>query len=172
MHGRRARWCELLPFSHVQFAADSRFARVSVISGDARVAAYVSQVNAIGDAMFIPAERLRPETVRARIAPADQRRSVWRTDLWLSADDAAHRCSSRSAGRRRGSVDDVSMCFANVHRGARTSWPDRGSRDTHRYGRQFVPFVEATVGDEQQLLFIETAPPYRTNIGIVVASST
>src|SRR6202008_4038750 len=82
----RSRHCEWRPFSPVQFAGDSSYTPVSVISGQARVAAYVSQVNEIGDPMFIPAQT-PPFDLTLRIAPAI---SVdrWRTDVWFSSVEA------------------------------------------------------------------------------------
>jgi len=148
---------DLLPFSHVQFAADSAFVTVSVIEGEARVAAYVSQVNEIGDPMFIPAETLRNELVR-RVAPAI---SVdrWRTDVWFrSANylrveiDALRTYLRRSYGAIRIEVNANRLAGSRIH--------SSGGTD------QFVPFVGLAFASEQHLLFIETTPPYRTNIGI------
>jgi subtilisin-like proprotein convertase family protein len=149
---------ELQPFSHVQFTGDSSFAEVSVVSGEARVAAYVSQVNGIGDPMFIPARTLRDELVIA-VAPAI---SVdrWKTDLWFS-----------SASAIRVELDAL-WVHLRLRFGALPVGQDprqlAGSRIRSSSGTdQFVPFVEASRPNRQQLLFIETVPPYLTNIGIV-----
>jgi hypothetical protein len=148
----------LQPFSHVQFAGDSSFASVSVIDGEARVAAYVSQVNESGDPMFIPARTLREELVSA-VAPAI---SVdrWRTDLWFSSANAV-----------RVELDalwvNLRLRFAALSVG-QDPRQLAGSRIRSSSGTdQFVPFAEAHGRNTQQLLFIETIPPYRTNIGIV-----
>jgi subtilisin-like proprotein convertase family protein len=147
---------ELLPFSHVQFAADSSFAEVKVIEGAARVAAYVSQVNEIGDAMFIPAETLRNESL-VRIAPAISS-AGWRTDLWFRDPTTAlvvHNALPLQFGLTFGVLD------------VRTR-PNEvaATRIHHRGTDQFVPLADRTGPLEQHLLFIETTPPYRTNIGI------
>ena len=153
-----SRQIELQPFSHVQFAGDSSFAEVSVISGEARVAAYVSQVNEIGDPMFIPARTLREELVIA-VAPAISIDRL-RTDLWFS-----------SASAVRVELDALWVNL-RLRFGALSVGQDprqlAGSRIRSSSGTdQFVPFAEAHGRNRQQLLFIETIPPYRTNIGIV-----
>ena len=147
---------ELLPFSHVQFGADSSFAEVTVIEGNARVAAYVSQVNEIGDAMFIPAETLHAESV-VRIAPAIST-ADWRTDLWLS--EHAGTLVVFDALRI-----PVGLTFGTL--GVRTR-PNEfaATRIHHRGTDQFVPLLEPEGAQRQELVFIESVPPYRTNIGI------
>ncbi len=153
-----ARRIEVQPFSHVQFAADSSsFATVSVISGKARVAAYVSQVNEIGDPMFIPAQTL-PFDLAFRVAPAI---SVdrWRTDVWFSSAEAVR-------------VDlDALWVKSHLRFGALTVGINAdhlaGSRIHSSGGTdQFVPFTGLALRNEQHLVFIETTPPYRTNIGV------
>ena len=148
----------LLPYSHVQFAADSRFVTVSVVEGEARVAAYVSQVNEIGDPMFIPAERL-PSGFVNRAAPAISVEG-WRTDIWFSSANAVrvHFDVLWTAVRLR---------FASLGIGLDAN-QIAGSRIHSNNGTdQFVPFVGVPpLQDERHLLFIETMPPYRTNIGV------
>jgi subtilisin-like proprotein convertase family protein len=152
---------EILPFSHVQFRGDDRFTVITVVEGRARAGAYVSQVNEHGDAMFIPAERLRSET-RDLVAPAIST-DRWRSDLWF-----------RTAGGirlfpdvlrtviGRGPVAQLYMrTEPNELAGTRV---DGGTTD------QFVPLLPGRSGD-QHLVFIESAPPYRTNIGVVAYSS-
>ncbi|MDP9191813.1 MAG: proprotein convertase P-domain-containing protein [Acidobacteriota bacterium] len=152
-----ARRIELQPFSHVQFPADGTFVTVSVIEGEARVAAYGSQVNEIGDPMFIPAETLRNELVQ-RAAPAI---SVdrWRTDVWRS-----------TASSIRIDFDVLWVHFLRrygVIRVELTANQIGGTRIRSSSGTdQFVPFAGDAPSGEQHLLFIETTPPYRTNIGI------
>ncbi|MFL6247095.1 MAG: proprotein convertase P-domain-containing protein [Thermoanaerobaculia bacterium] len=144
------------PFSHVQFPGDSSFAEVTVIEGEARVAAYVSQVNGIGDAMFIPAET-PPAGFSERVVPAI-RTGRWRSDIWLS------------------SVNDVRVLRDVLESGSRVALVGvqlaanelAGSRIHNSNGTdQYVPFSSFTTETrDQHLLFIETAPPYRTNIGM------
>ncbi len=152
-----ARQIELQPFSHVQFARDSSFAEVRVISGEARVAAYVSQVNEIGDPMFIPARTLRDELVTG-VAPAISA-DRWRTDLWFS-----------SAGAVRVDLDalwlNLRLRFAALGVGLDPRQLAGTRIHSSRGTDQFVPFAWAPGQPVQQLLFIETVPPYRTNIGI------
>jgi hypothetical protein len=154
-----SRRIELQPFSHMQFAGDSSHTAVSVISGQARVAAYVSQVNEIGDPMFIPAQQ-PPNDLALRVAPAI---SVdrWRTDVWFSSVEAVR-------------VDlDALWVKLHVRFGALGVGINAnqlaGSRIHSSSGTdQFVPFAGFSTRNERQLVFIETTPPYRTNIGIFV----
>jgi hypothetical protein len=152
-----ARRIEVQPFSHVQFSGDSSFAEVSVISGEARVAAYVSQVNEIGDPMFIPAETLPNELV-FRVVPAI---SVdrWRTDVWFSSAEAVHVDLDPLWVHQRLRVGALSIAVS-VHQFT-------GSRIRSNSGTdQFVPFAGISLRQEQHLVLIESTPPYRTNIGI------
>jgi subtilisin-like proprotein convertase family protein len=154
-----SRRIELQPFSHMQFAGDSSYTPVSVISGNARVAAYVSQVNEIGDPMFIPAQTPSFD-FSLRVAPAI---SVdrWRTDVWFSSIDAVRveldalwvRLHVRFGALGVG-IDAHQLAGSRIHSSSGTD--------------QFVPFAASTAVNEQQLVFIETVPPYRTNIGIFV----
>jgi subtilisin-like proprotein convertase family protein len=148
------RLIELQPFSHVQFAADNRFATVSVIGGQARVAAYVSQVNEAGDAMFIPGQRTRTESA-VRSVPAISA-GIWRSDLWFRGPDTFS------------VLEDVAgpgplflLLRVTVPPGQFAGTRVRGGATD-----QFVPLVDAAGAETQQLLFIETMPPYRTNIGV------
>ena len=153
-----SRRVEILPFSHVQFPGDSSFAEVTVIEGQARVAAYVSQVNEIGDAMFIPAQTLLPE-FSSPSAPAIST-DRWRTDIWFSgAQGVVVRYDALWEALRE------TFRVLTIYRGAGTV---AGSRIHNSNGTdQFVPFSGYPDFDgDQHLLFIETAPPYRTNIGI------
>jgi hypothetical protein len=157
-----ARQIELQPFSHVQIVGDSSYASVSVISGQARVAAYVSQVNEIGDPMFIPAQR-PPNDLALRFAPAI---SVdrWRTDVWFSSAEGVRveldalwvklrlRFGAFSVG-----INANELAGSRIHSSSGTD--------------QFVPFAGFSFRNERQLVFIETTPPYRTNIGIFNSSS-
>ncbi len=152
-----ARRIEVQPFSHVQFGADSSFATVRIISGEARVAAYVSQVNEIGDPMFIPAETLRNEPVsRAVPAISDDR---WRTDVWFSSAEGVRVELDALWARLRERFGTL-LILQSAH-----ELP--GSRIRSRSGTdQFVPVSALPFRDEQRLVFIESTPPYRTNIGI------
>jgi subtilisin-like proprotein convertase family protein len=150
---------ELQPFSHVQFGADSSFAEVSVIEGAARVAAYVSQVNEIGDAMFIPGQPLPP--VRTfRISPAISS-GPWRTDAWLRSPrtlltfpDVLRTQFGRTYGVMELSPAAFELAATRIRNGGTN---------------QYVPPMGLEGPALQQLVFIETMPPYRTNVGIFTA---
>lgn len=150
---------EVLPFSHVQFAYDGSATLVRVLEGEARVAAYVSQVNAIGDAMFIPAERVGGTQFTTPVAPGIST-AQWRSDIWFG--------SLAETRVTTGALNPVFHPFGII--GVfRDPLVFVGSRVHNSNGTdQFIPFVghPANVSAEQQLLFIETIPPYRTNIGV------
>jgi len=152
----------ILPFSHVQFPGDDRFLEIKVVSGAARVAAYVSQVNEHDDAMFVPAEHL-PGTTRDIVAPAISTER-WRSDLWFrTADGIRVFPDVLRTVIGRGPVAQLYMrTEPNELAGTRI---DGGTTD------QFVPLLGAPPAGEQHLVFIESAAPYRTNIGIVAYSS-
>jgi subtilisin-like proprotein convertase family protein len=156
------RQLDVLPFSHFQFAADSRFATVRVAAGLARVAAYVSEVNETGDAMFIPAETLQTESVE-RIAPAISA-GPWRTDLWFRGDDTL-RILEDALRTTLGLT--YGLLGVTVPAGELA-----GTRIRNAGTDQFVPLVSPEGTTLQQLLFIETMPPYRTNIGIFAGAET
>jgi subtilisin-like proprotein convertase family protein len=88
----------ILPFSQLQIPVSWRSARIRVISGDAVVVAYLSQVdNLTGDAMFIPARGSFPYRPGGGIqvpalAPALSAIGAdgdrWRTDAWVGYVDA------------------------------------------------------------------------------------
>lgn len=148
------------PFSHVQFPGDSSFAEVVVIEGGARVAAYVSQVNETGDAMFIPAETL-PARRRSLIAPAISA-GPWRTDAWFRSPhttivfpDVLRTHSDRTYSVLELSPGAFELAATRIRNG-----------DTH----QFIPAVALSGPAEQQLVFIETTPPWRTNVGIFTSA--
>jgi subtilisin-like proprotein convertase family protein len=146
----------LQPFSHVQFGADSSFAEVSVVEGAARVAAYVSQVNEIGDAMFIPGQPLRPART-LRIAPAISAGS-WRTDAWLR--------SPRTILTFPDVLRTHTGLTYSVLQLSPAAFELAATRIRNGGTNQYVPAVELQGPPEQQLVFIETMPPYRTNVGI------
>jgi subtilisin-like proprotein convertase family protein len=148
---------EIAPFSHLQFPWSDAFERVEVVTGDARVVAYVSQVdNATEDAMYIPADRLTRES-QTRIAPAI-RLGPWTTDFWL-----------RGATVRQ-ILFDLLAPNQTLAALVLTLPPNTVAATRVRNGgvSQFVPMLDLKESAAtQQLLFIDTVPPYRTNIGIV-----
>lgn len=178
-----ARELTILPFSHVQFPVAPELTEVRVLGGDARVSAYLSQVNnATGDAMFIPAERDRDEPldVIAPVISADP----WQSDLWLWSTVEAQTLAVQAIGAQRPSVEITIArltSFENVlarlfHRTLTTAAltmtlpPHTFAATRIRNGgmSQFVPLAPI-MGGPRHLLFIESVAPYRTNIGIVAA---
>jgi hypothetical protein len=130
---------------------------VSVVGGEARIAAYVSQVNEIGDPMFIPAGTLPNELV-FRVAPAISV-DLWRTDAWFSSAEAVHVDLDPLWVHQRLRVGALSVAVsARQFAGTRI----RSNSGTD----QFVPFAGVSLRQEQHLVLIESTPPYRTNIGI------
>ncbi len=173
------------PYSHVQFRVPRGVYRVEA---DASVIAYLSQIdNTSGDAMFIPAER---DVTRAGIAPVIAQQGAdraWRSDLWLGSivDSqpltvlAISRGITSSASATAPSAfgvqnyeDVLARLFDHevtfgalrvpIHPGlfAATRVATDGMS-------QFIPLQDPQGPVEQQLLFIDTVAPYRTNIGIV-----
>ena len=74
----------IAPFSHVQFPAGHELLEVRVIAGDARVAAYVSQI--ADQPMFVAAERARER--RGCVPAITEQRSgepEWRSDFWIAS---------------------------------------------------------------------------------------
>jgi subtilisin-like proprotein convertase family protein len=175
----------ILPFSHVQFAAAPELTEVRVLSGDARVSAYVSQVNnATGDAMFVPAERDRSDAldVIAPVISTDR----WQSDLWFGSTVEVQTLAVQAIGAHRPSVEitiERLTSFENVlarlfHRTLTTAALSL-TLPPHTFGAtrirnggmsQFVPLLGPRPPGalpERQLLFVESGEAYRTNIGIV-----
>ncbi|HEX8616641.1 MAG TPA: hypothetical protein VF911_03550, partial [Thermoanaerobaculia bacterium] len=169
----------IAPFGQVQFPVGDDPVSIRVLSGGARVVAYLSQIdNATNDPMFIPAVLPRVAMNRA-IAPAISARgasgSEWRTDVW-SAGGAPLALDAIADGRivrlpsRGGVIEDVLAGVFPI--AALRVLPEARSTVMARIRNggmsQFVPFLDVeNAPAEQQLLFIESVEPYRTNIGIV-----
>lgn len=166
----------IAPFSHVQFPVGPDLLEVRVVEGNARVAAYISQIAT--DAMFIPAERT-PE--RTRIAPAitvgPPEAPLWRSDAWFASVHPQDVTVDAIPG---GSVtvmspdafDDVLAelfqlhgVFAALRAGLRPGGFG-ATRIVSGERTQFVPFLSEHAG-EQHLLFVEHSDRARTNVGIV-----
>jgi subtilisin-like proprotein convertase family protein len=146
----------VLPFSHLQFSGNDQFAEVNVVSGDARVAAYVSQINVAGDAMFIPARRLFQDTIRY-VAPAIAN-GPWHTDVWFSSSAMTRVVLDALLTSSFGVIDaelngnliDEMVAGVRIRNGATD---------------QYIPFA-GPKHYRRNVLFLETVPPYRANIGI------
>jgi subtilisin-like proprotein convertase family protein len=175
----------IAPFSHVQFAHESALAKITVVSGDARVSAYLSQVdNASGDAMFLPAVRQRP--LRIVMAPALSATGAngvtWRSDFWSVVPKPPLPVLPNFVywtGNAREStflpgpqIDVVGTAFGRP--GTVGAIYSILSSEMLAFTRiatdgmsQFVPFMDVDGPSEQQLLFIESGAVFRTNIGFV-----
>ena len=176
---------EIPPFSHVQFPAPATALSIAVLAGTARVGAYISQVdNASGDAMFVPARAVSGDT-REESAPAAHAFGVlgtfWRSDLWLAG--AATSIPAAFADALAGDTISASVASPAAVAGVLPAVFGRsgtlgaltlirppgvfaGSRIASARTSQFIPFRAPTGPREQHLLFIESSPSYRTNIGI------
>jgi subtilisin-like proprotein convertase family protein len=170
---------EILPFSHVQFPVGPELLEVNVVEGDARVAAYVSQIAA--DAMFIAAE---PAAERRVCAPAITEQTSgnpeWRSDAWFASRETGPLLVDSFPGGTAVAV--VPAVYEDVlarlfHRTVTTSAlcatllanVFASSRIAHGTTTQAVPFLEPGPS-AQHLLFVEHDGAYRTNIGIVSES--
>jgi subtilisin-like proprotein convertase family protein len=174
----------LEPYSHTQFRVGHG---VYEITGDASVVAYLSQVdNTSGDAMFIPAERA---DAHVGIAPVIVRQGAdreWRSDLWLGGTTTPQTITVTAlagGGAAQASVTPRPQFGVQ-------SYVDVLARLFHRtvtlvtlrvplyeglFGAtrvatdgmsQFIPLLGPSDSPQQHLVFIDTAAPYRTNIGI------
>jgi hypothetical protein len=170
------------PFGLRQIALDEPNVRVEVISGG-EIAAYISQVDPGGDAMFIPGRASVPSTL---IAPAVAD-AGWTSDLWLAmdgwlpviGDDYVTESAGHPLIRLRGqSTDRVILDVVSTRydapgtRGAIVLQvqpsAEAHARIRHEHTSQYVPFLPPHAGTEQ-ILFIESAAERRTNLAIVAA---
>jgi subtilisin-like proprotein convertase family protein len=188
----------ILPYSHIQFpfpddqdpvTADAVL-RVVVLEGDARVSAYLSQIdNVTNDPMFIPAVN-RSSGGETLMVPVVRTRGVheeWRSDVWLFSFEVALDFRMHAIGEGRTLMDHRlgtgPMIFpdvlGNLFRGEldlaaltiemRPSFFGM-SRIRNDGMSQFVPLLSPSGPEVQELVFIETENGYRTNIGIVSAA--
>lgn len=185
--GRHADY-DVGPFSHVQFATGSPDAKVTVVSGNARVVAYLSQIDsASGDPMFLPAVSWPPRQLnRIVMAPAlsavGANGVTWRSDFWSISPEVTFPFLADFfywTGDERVAytgldpqIDVVGLGFGKPGTvGAMFSvLPSQLLAFTRIVSdglSQFVPFVETDGPAEQHLVFIESGGGYRTNIGIV-----
>jgi len=166
------------PFSHVQFPVSPALLAVRVLSGDARVVAYLSQI-ANDDAMFIPAQRI--ETARVRMAPVITAQisdpPEWRSDLWLATGTPMRvRVDAIEGGSVEAEAPGVYLdVLARLfHRtvtvaALRVFLPEGAfgaTRIAHGDTTQFVPLLDDGPA-EQHVLFLTRAAESRVNVGIV-----
>lgn len=173
----------ITPFSHLQFPVSHGSRLLEVIAGDARIGAYLSEVDEVtGDPMFIPAQVL-PSEPRLVIAPVIST-EAWTSDLWFHADHADHTLLLRAIGAQRpeatvtfhrtGTFLDVlaqvfhrtvTTAALQLTLPAETFAATRVRGDNHT--SQYVPLLTPDGPATQHILFVETLEPYRTNLGIV-----
>lgn len=172
---------QILPYSHLQFpVADRSVVRVSVVSGDARVVAYVSVVDGLtGDPWFVAAER-QPLQARRVVAPAITS-TRWRSDLWLIGSGPAEEIEIRFGDRIRPFLvpedwsvwPDVLANRFDLESGLGALVADlppyvlAQTRVTADGVSQGVPFQTIDDRREQHLPWIAGTDAFRTNIGIV-----
>ncbi|HVE72351.1 MAG TPA: proprotein convertase P-domain-containing protein [Thermoanaerobaculia bacterium] len=178
------------PYSHVQLPSPGGLTLVRVISGNARVAAYLSQLRN-DDAMFIPAIRGRERTVSApAITGQGSDTPVWRSDLWAHGIQAALvRLHATNAGTVEFIAPTPDAPGANsypdvlarlFHRTVTTALLTTtlspvtfaGTRIVHGATMQYVPFLEVTGPEQQHLLFIESNDDYTTNVGFMTTEQS
>lgn len=167
----------ITPFGHVQFPTTRVAQQIEVVSGDARVVAYESQIdNRTNDPLFLPAQT--PRGSRTVIAPAISAAGAngtqWQTDIAFGGA-APFRVEAISGNdvRTVTQFDDVlANLFPIAALRADLQAPAIATARIRTDGMsQSVPLLELPGPLEQQLLFIETAEPYRTNIGIVAEAA-
>jgi subtilisin-like proprotein convertase family protein len=176
----------IAPYSHVQFPLDATSMQVIVRSGDARVAAYLSEIdNRTSDPMFIPAVIL-PGDNRLVVAPAASTRGLnaWTSDVWLESFNDGMNVPVAAFGDGAAVHRDLFVGGRVVHQdilgtvfggaleiaAVRLFLPPGAmawSRVRTDGMSQFIPFLDPNGPAVQELVFIETENGYRTNIGIV-----
>lgn len=183
-HGGEVADLAVAPFSHHQMPLQFPDATIRVLTGGARVVAYLSQVDqGTGDAMFVSA--LHPRS-RFGIAPALSAKgasgAVWTSDLWFDLDgpDPAAADLRYHSGSEVTTADALAPVeldvVANVFRhpgtaGAISATLPPGlvahTRIRGNGSSQYVPLLEPVGAREQHLVFVEVSTRYRTNAGIV-----
>ncbi|HEX6098287.1 MAG TPA: proprotein convertase P-domain-containing protein [Thermoanaerobaculia bacterium] len=162
------------PFGHVQFPAGHELLEVSVVEGDARVAAYVSQIGA--DAMYIAAESSRQPGCAPAITSQLSGQPEWRSDLWIASPNLDVANIGASPG------GDVNVTIAGAYEDVLARLFHRtvtiaelcviatprsfvSTRIVHGATTQAVPMAPFPAADAQHFLFVENSAAYRTNIG-------
>jgi subtilisin-like proprotein convertase family protein len=158
----------IAPYGHVQFGTHHGLQTIEVLSGDARVAAYLSQIDdATSDPMFIPAQL--PHGQRTLIAPAISAAGAngthWASDVWSDGPVQVEAIAGGAVPVTR-TLDVLAGVFPTAALRVTTAAVAMTRIRTDGMS-QFVPFLERDGPAEQHLLFLESAEPYRTNVGIV-----
>ncbi|MDQ6800920.1 MAG: M36 family metallopeptidase [Acidobacteriota bacterium] len=157
----------IAPFGHVQTrvspTGEALRAEVTV-AGNARVLAYGSMIDNIsGDAIFIPAARIRQGYI-LEIHSAGVNGTLWRTDVWFSRTNGGatvHRDALPSDGVRWG--------FAgNANELVTTRTYTTSGHGT--YGQFVPPGVPSSA--PATLIGIENDSRFRTNIGLIAPAAS
>jgi hypothetical protein len=158
-------------------STDGAIIQVTVTSGDARVSAYASVIDAAsGDPWFLAAER-QPAAPRRLVAPAITS-SRWRSDLWLLAVDTSANVNVRFGDQNRSflvpdSARDVLATRFGLENTLGALVVDlppsvlAQTRVTTGSLSQGVPFQRVNDSREQHLPWVESNERFRTNIGLV-----
>ena len=155
------------PFGHVQTrvnpAGEALRAEVTVV-GDARVLAYGSMVdNTSGDAIFIPAARVRQGFILAIHSPGVNG-TLWRTDVWFSR------------------INGTATVIRDYMKSEGTSWGFAGSPSELVTTRTYTSSSNGTYGQFvppgipssalATLVGIENDSRFRTNIGLIAPTAS
>ena len=161
---------EIAPFSHLQIPSPAPAVVIRLLSGTAKIGGYISQIdNASGDAIFVPAQKLRDTTVTAFAPVVDS--PTWQSDAWFFGGPGSISFEGRQVATRTTIPDVLPTAFGRsntfgVLSAQLSAQMAGGTRIRHGNTAQFVPLLElGTTGE--QLLFIERTPSFRTNIGFV-----
>jgi subtilisin-like proprotein convertase family protein len=176
---------EIHPWSHFQIAVEVPDAKLEVVSGTARIGGYLSQVdNATGDAMLLPARPLRP---LVGVAPALSATGVdgtlWQTDYWAAVPvvafpfiaDVGYHANGVATPLLQPDGTWLDLVGTELQRPGTVgtlagSFPPELLAYTRIRGEgtsQYVPFLEPDGPAIQDLAYVETGVPYRTNVGFV-----
>lgn len=166
----------IAPFGHLQTtvraAGEALRAEVSV-AGAARVLAYGSVVdNLSGDAIFIPAARVRRGVVPV-IHTAGANGTLWRTDIWISNPTPAPQQGIPAGGAllTRDARGSDGLGFVTPDTTGRLLVTSRtytaGANGT--FG-QFVP-PDRPSTEPATLLGVENDAAFRTNIGVIAPTA-
>ena len=157
----------IAPFGHVQTrvnpTGEALRAEVRVVGGG-RVLAYGSMIdNLSGDAIFIPAARVRQGFIMAIHSPGVNG-TLWRTDVWFSRISGG-----ATLLRDYLHIDGISWGFAgNANELVTTRTYTTSGRGT--FG-QFVP-PGTPSSDPAMLIGIENDSQFRTNIGCIAPAAS
>jgi hypothetical protein len=160
---------ELAPFGHAQAHVvpngEAMRAEVSVV-GTGRVLAYGSMIdNQSGDAIFIPAARVRQGLIPA-IHAAGANGTFWRTDLWISNVSGGTVVQRDILGQQGLSVFN----FAATKDGTLVTSRTYTASPNGTFGQFVPPGIPST--ETATLIGIENDSAFRTNIGVMSASTS